>query len=253
MEWITDPAIWVSFLTLAFLEIVLGIDNVVFISIVAEKLPPGQRAWARTIGLLLALVMRVVLLFSAVWLIGLTETLFTLFGQEFSWRDLILLGGGLFLLTKGTFEIHETIEDDDDEHDGVVQATFGMVILQIMVLDAVFSIDSVITAVGMTDNFAVMVAAVSTAIAVMILAAGPVSSFIERHPTTKMLALSFLLLIGMSLVADGLGMHIPRAYLYFAIAFSLGVEILNLLYVRGQRQKGQARQRMGRGRRKAKE
>ncbi len=228
MEQLLDPQLALSFLTLAFLEIILGIDNVIFISVVASKLPEEQQARARFIGLTGALLMRVALLFSIVWIIGLTKPIFTLWGHEVSWRDLILIGGGMFLLAKGTMEIHETIEGGEESHGDGSKAVFGIIILQIMALDVVFSLDSVITAVGLTDNVGVMIAAVASAIVVMMAAAGPVSDFIHKHPTTKMLALSFLLLIGMALVADGIGFHMPRGYLYFAIGFSLIVEVLNL-------------------------
>ncbi|MGF1453954.1 MAG: TerC family protein [Alphaproteobacteria bacterium] len=228
MEQFFDPQIGLSFLTLAFLEIILGIDNVIFISVVASKLPEEQQARARFIGLTGALLMRVALLFSIVWIIGLTKPIFSVFGHDVSWRDLILIGGGMFLLAKGTMEIHETIEGEEESQNGGSKAVFGLIILQIMALDVVFSLDSVITAVGLTDNIAVMIAAVSVAIVVMMAAAAPVSDFIHKHPTTKMLALSFLLLIGMALVADGIGFHVPRGYLYFAIGFSLLVEVLNL-------------------------
>ncbi len=239
MEAFLDPQIAMSFLTLAFLEIILGIDNVIFISVVAAKLPEEQQPRARMIGLTGALLMRVALLFSIVWIIGLTKPLFTVFGQDVSWRDLILIGGGLFLLAKGTMEIHETIEGEHSEAKGGQQAVFGFVILQIMALDVVFSIDSVITAVGLTDKVSVMIAAVSVAIVVMMAAAGPVSDFIKRHPTAKMLALSFLLLIGMALVADGLHFHVPRGYLYFAIGFSLLVEALNLFARKARKKRTQ--------------
>lgn len=240
MEWISDPQIWLSFATLAFLEIVLGIDNVIFISVVASKLPEEQQAPARFIGLTLALVMRVALLGAVVWVIGLTQPVFSLLGHDFSWRDLILIGGGLFLLAKATTEIHHTIDGDHAEDPHAAPAVFGIVIMQIVALDAIFSLDSVITAVGMTDNLGVIIAAVVLAIAVMLAAAGPVSAFIERHKTTKMLALSFLLLIGMTLMADGFGLHLPRGYLYFAIAFSILVEALNLA-AQSNRRKARAR------------
>lgn len=220
--------IWAALLSLTALEIVLGIDNLVFLSVTASRLPPHQRAAAQRIGLILALGMRIVLLASAVWLAGLTEPLVELFGHAVSWRDLIMLGGGLFLLAKGTAEIHHAVEGDHAEKPSTATATFALVIGQIVMLDLVFSVDSVITAIGMTDVFGVMVAAVTIAIGVMMFAATPVSNFIHAHPTAKMLALSFLLLIGVALLADGLHFHIPRGYLYFAIAFSISVEALNL-------------------------
>jgi len=242
LELLSNPDVWLSFATLAALEVVLGIDNLVFISIVADKLPKEQQARARQIGLMAALGMRVLMLLGITWIVGLTAPVFTLAGFEASWRDIILLGGGIFLLVKGTLEIHHTVEGDGD-HGGPkkASATFLMAVGQIIVLDLVFSLDSIITAVGMTDQIEVMIAAVVFAILVMLFAASPVSAFIHKHPTTKMLALSFLLLIGMSLVADGLHFHIPREYLYFAIAFSIIVEGLNLLAKAAQRRKAEAR------------
>jgi predicted tellurium resistance membrane protein TerC len=227
MEWMSDPAIWASLATLTALEIVLGIDNVIFLSVITSRLPEHQQPLARRLGLALALLMRVALLFGIVWITRLEATLFSVFDVDFSWRDLILMGGGLFLLVKGTLEIHDTIEGEH-AHGGVGSAAFGVVVMQIVALDLIFSLDSVITAVGMAQHVEVMIAAVCIAILVMLLAAEPVSAFIKRHPTTKMLALSFLLLVGVALVADGLGFHIPRGYLYFAIAFSIMVEMLNL-------------------------
>lgn len=227
-EWILDVDIWASLLTLTALEIVLGIDNVIFISVVAARLPADRQRSAQRLGLALALIGRVALLASLVWIIGLTQPLFEIGGLAISWRDLILIAGGLFLLAKGTMEIHETVEGDDDVASTAAPRSYASAIGQILVLDIVFSIDSVITAVGMSQHLPVMIAAVVIAILVMLLAAGPVSDFIQRHPTSKMLALSFLLLVGMALVADGLHYHVPRGYLYFAIAFSAGVEALNL-------------------------
>lgn len=229
IDMLLSPEIIISFLTLAVLEIVLGIDNIIFLSIISEKLPPKQQPLARRIGLLLALGMRIVLLSMILWIAHLTTPIFTVWDHAVSWRDIIMLVGGAFLLVKGTLEIHHHIEGDGHEKTtGVAQATFAAVIMQIVVIDVVFSLDSVITAVGMTDNMPVMIAAVVAAIAVMMLAAEPVSAFVQKHPTVKMLALSFLLLIGMALIADGLHFHIPKGYLYFAVAFSLGVEMLNL-------------------------
>ena len=229
LELLYDPHAWASLLTLTVLEIVLGIDNIIFISIVAGRLPPEQQAKARTIGLMLALVMRIILLSLIFWIAHLTAPLFAVFGNEISWRDIILIGGGLFLLVKGTMEIHHTVEGDEGEKTtSLKQVTFGAVLAQIAVLDIVFSLDSVITAVGMADEKAVMIAAVVIAIGVMMFAAKPVSDFVNAHPTVKMLALSFLLLVGMALIADGFDVHIPRGYLYFAVAFSLAVECLNL-------------------------
>lgn len=238
MELLADPAVWASLFTLTMLEIVLGIDNVIFISILVGKLEESQRDRARILGLGAALVMRVILLIGIVWIIGLTKPLFTLFDHAYSWRDIILVIGGGFLLAKGTVEIHETIEGEEAHlADGARHAAFGMVIIQIMLLDVVFSLDSVLTAIGMTDQLAIMIAAVVIAMAAMVWASGPISRFIEEHPTTKMLALSFLLLIGMALVADGVGFHIPRGYLYFSIVFSMLVEILNLMRTSRRRRK----------------
>jgi len=228
IAWLSNPEIWASLLTLTALEIVLGIDNVIFISIVAARLPEAEQARARVLGLAGALAMRVVLLAGIVWIIGLTRPILTVFDFALSWRDLILLGGGLFLLAKGTYEIHETVEGERDEAAAAARAGFAVVVAQIMLLDLVFSLDSVITAIGMVQDLPVMIAAVVIAMIIMLVAAAPVSDFILRHPTTKMLALSFLLLVGVALVADGLHFHIPRGYLYFAIAFSIGVEALNL-------------------------
>ena len=229
MSLLYSPEAWASLLTLTVLEIVLGIDNIIFISIIAAKLPASQQAKARNIGLTLAMVMRIVLLMLIFWIAHLTAPLFSILGNEISWRDIILIGGGLFLLVKGTMEIHHTVEGEEEEKGtSLKQVTFGAVLAQIAVLDIVFSLDSVITAVGMADERAVMIAAVVIAIGVMMFAAKPVSDFVNAHPTVKMLALSFLLLVGMALIADGFDVHIPRGYLYFAVAFSLGVECLNL-------------------------
>ena len=229
IEWLTNPEILASLVTLTILEIVLGIDNIIFISIVASRLPREKQILAQRVGLGLALGMRVVLLSMIVWIAGLTAPLFSVMDHEVSWRDIILIVGGLFLLVKGTMEIHHHVEGDEEMKEGTKKAvTFGAVIGQILILDVVFSLDSVITAVGMADDLAVMISAVVIAIAVMMFAADPVSRFVNTHPTVKVLALSFLLLVGMALVADGLHYHIPRGYLYFAVAFSLGVECLNL-------------------------
>jgi predicted tellurium resistance membrane protein TerC len=228
-DWISDPQAWIALMTLTALEIVLGIDNVVFISILADKLPRDQQARARVIGLALAMFGRVALLLSIAWIMRLTTDLFTILGEGFSGRDLILITGGLFLIGKSTFEIHDKMEGDDS-HLSTDRAvtSFMSVIIQILLLDLVFSLDSVITAVGMADDVPVMVAAVVIAVAVMMVSAGAVSKFIAHHPTIKMLALSFLLLIGMMLVADGFGQHVPKGYIYSAMAFSLFVELLNL-------------------------
>ena len=229
MDWLTEPQAWISLLTLTGLEIVLGIDNIIFISILAGKLPPEQQAKARQLGLSLALITRLLLLASIAWMAKLTTPLFTFIGHGVSGRDLILIIGGLFLLVKGTMEIHEKLEGED-AHDRPVQAAakFSRVIVQILLLDVVFSLDSVITAVGMAQHLAIMMIAVVLAMGVMLLSAGAISEFVNRHPTLKILALSFLLLIGVTLVAEGTGMHIPKGYVYFAMAFSFGVEMLNL-------------------------
>lgn len=238
MELLFDPQAWASFLTLSFLEIVLGIDNLLFIAIAVEKLPEEHRDKARRIGLLGALGLRVALLFALTWVIGLTAPIVTMFGFALSWRDVILGAGGLFLLWKGTTEIHEEMEPDTEDEGAMRKpASLVGIVTQIMILDLVFSLDSVITAVGMTDEIPIMVAAVSVAILIMLFASAPVAGFIQRHPTTKMLALSFLLLVGVALVADGLHFHIPRAYLYFAIAFSMMVEALNLIAARRRKRK----------------
>ena len=229
-DWVADPAIWASLVTLTVLEIVLGIDNIVFISVIVGKLPPEQAKRARQIGLLMALGFRILFLLTLFWLIGLTKPLFTIFGEEISWRDLVLFAGGAFLLVKATQEIHRDVEGNGEESTGAkVGASFGMVVAQIALIDLVFSIDSIITAIGMAEHIGVMIAAVVIAIAVMYVASGPVADFIHRHPTTRMLALAFLLMIGIALIADGAGFHIPRGYLYVAMAFSAGVEFLNVV------------------------
>lgn len=229
LDFLRDPKVWLSFLTLSLMEIVLGIDNVIFISLLVSKLPPERQLTARTLGLTLALAMRVIFLVSIVWITRLVEPVFELAGMGFSWRDLILLGGGVFLIAKATTEIHTTIDAKAEATGADPARLFALVITQIVLLDLVFSIDSVLTAIGMSDILGVMIAAVFVAILIMLFASGPLSRFIERHPTTKILALAFLLMIGIALVADGLEFHIPRGYLYFAIAFSVGVEALNLL------------------------
>lgn len=230
MQWLFDPAIWASLVALTAMEIVLGIDNVVFISVIASRLPKRQRDRIRQIGLLLALVFRVAMLFAITWLIGLRAPLFTLFDNEVSWRDVILIAGGLFLIVKATREIHENIEGATDETGANknVVSSFWSFIIQIALIDLVFSVDSIITAIGMAEHVEVMVAAVIISMIVMYLASGPVSDFIERHPTTKMLALSFLFLIGAALVADGFDFHIPRGYIYFAMGFAAIVESMNV-------------------------
>lgn len=228
MEWLADPQIWIALITLTALEIVLGIDNVIFISILAGKLPPEQQEKARRIGLLLALATRIGLLFSLTWIMQLTAPLFTLLNNDISGRDIILITGGLFLLAKSTHEIHQKLEGEEGHVSSHIRPSFKNVIIQIMLLDIVFSLDSVITAVGMVKEIGVMIAAVIIAVGFMLLFSGYISRFVERHPTIKMLALSFLLLIGVTLIADGLDFHIPKGYIYFAMAFSVFVEILNL-------------------------
>jgi predicted tellurium resistance membrane protein TerC len=228
LDLLSDPSVWIAFLTLTSLEIVLGIDNVVFISILADKLPAAQRRKARRLGLGLAMLMRILLVMSVAWIVKLTDPLFTLFHHGVSWRDLVLIAGGLFLLGKATHEIHGSLEGGRGHAAARVGATFSGVITQILLLDLVFSVDSVITAVGLTDIVPVMVAAVIVAVAVMLLAAEPIGNFVSRHPTVRMLALSFLIMIGGLLVAEGFGQHIPHGYVYFAMAFAVGVEMLNL-------------------------
>lgn len=231
MEWISDPQVWLSLFTLSALEIVLGIDNLVFLAILAGRLPEQQRPAARRLGLGFALITRLALLGSLAWIVGLTDPVFSIFTKAVSWRDIILIGGGVFLLAKATHEIHGSLEGEADAAEGAataVTAGFISTIVQIGVLDIVFSLDSVITAVGMAQNLWVMATAVIIAVIVMLVAASPLSDFVAKHPTIKMLALSFLLLVGMSLVADGMGYHIPKGYLYFAMGFSVLVEALNL-------------------------
>jgi predicted tellurium resistance membrane protein TerC len=237
--WITDPQIWLSLVTLSALEIVLGIDNLVFIAILTGRLPAHQRALGRKVGLALALITRLMLLATLAWIVGLTEPVFTLVDRGFSWRDLILIGGGLFLLYKATVEIHEMVEHDEekaDDHAGAAGVTFRGVVIQIAIIDIIFSLDSVITAVGMADKLWVMVVAVVVAMIIMIIASNPLANFVAAHPTVKMLALSFLLLIGVILIADGFGLHVPKGYVYFALFFSVAVETLNH-WVRRRRQR----------------
>lgn len=236
LELLTSPEAWVSLLTLTVLEIVLGIDNIIFLSIVTSKLPKDQQPRARFIGLALALIARLVLLLGLAWMTKLIAPIFHIGEFAVSWRDLVLFFGGVFLIYKGTAEMHEMLEGQEPgSTEGT--ATFGAVIVQIMVIDMVFSLDSVITAIGIAEHIPVMVVAILIAIAVMLFAAGPVSGFVDRHPTVKMLALAFLLLVGAALVADGLHFHIPRIYLYFAIGFSIGVEALNLFAARARNRK----------------
>ena len=233
MEWMTTAEGWIALLTLTVLEIVLGIDNIVFISILAGKLPPAQRARARKVGLMLAMVMRVALLLTITWVMRLTNPLFEVLSQAISGRDLILIIGGLFLLAKSTREIHDKLEGEEGHASAKVVASFSAVIVQIMLLDVVFSLDSVITAVGMAEDVAVMIIAVIVAVGVMLLSSSAIGEFVERHPTVKMLALSFLILIGVSLMAEGFDQHIPKGYIYFAMGFSVFVEMINLR-VRGK-------------------
>lgn len=227
-EWIYMPEAWIALATLTALEIVLGIDNIIFISILVGRLPAAQRDKARTIGLTLAMVSRLALLFSLTWIMTLTEPLFSVLGEDISGRDIILLLGGLFLLAKSTLEIHHALEGPSESDKNVVTASFMSILVQIAILDIVFSLDSVITAVGLAEHLSVMVIAVVISVGIMLLAAKSVSEFVERHPTIKMLALSFLILIGMTLVGEGLGFHVPKGYVYFAMAFSLLVEMLNI-------------------------
>jgi len=242
LDLLTDPHVWASFLALSAMEIVLGIDNVVFISVLVARMPPQQRLMARRIGLSLALIFRIIMLAGIVWFIHLTTPIFSLWGYDFSWRDLVLLAGGLFLLVKGTREIHDNIEGDEEMTAGKAASnSMASAIFQIALIDLVFSVDSIITAVGMADHIEVMIAAVIVAIIVMYLASEPVAAFIERYPTTKMLALSFLLLIGAALVADAFHFHIPRGYIYFAMAFSAAVEAINVLMMRNKRRAKAAR------------
>jgi len=228
VELLLNPEIWIAFLTLTALEIVLGIDNIIFISILTSRLPPHQQARARFLGLGLAMLMRLLLLFTLTWIMRLTENLFSVLGEGISGRDLILLGGGAFLIAKATREVHNSLEGEEHGHGGPPVASMGAVLVQIAVIDMVFSLDSVITAVGMVREIEVMVAAVVTAVAVMMLAAGSISRFVESHPTVKMLALSFLILVGFTLVGEGLDFHTPKGYIYTAMAFSFGVEMLNI-------------------------
>jgi predicted tellurium resistance membrane protein TerC len=228
MDWMTDPANWIALGTLSVMEVVLGIDNVIFISILADKLPREQRDKARLLGLALAMIMRIMLLFALTWMIKLTAPLFSVLGQEISGRDLILITGGLFLIGKSTHEIHQKLEGEEGGSERRVRVSFRSVLIQILLLDIVFSLDSVITAVGMVDKVGIMIAAVIIAVGFMMLFSKPISNFVDKHPTIKVLALSFLLLIGVVLVADGMGQHISKGYIYFAMAFSVFVEVINL-------------------------
>ncbi len=228
MEWLTDPQAWIALVTLTALEIVLGIDNIIFISILAGKLPVHQQEKARITGLALAMFTRVGLLFSLTWLMGLTAPLFSVVSREVSGRDLILIAGGLFLLAKSTMEIHDKLEGEEGHSSTKAAVSFAGIIVQILLLDIVFSLDSIITAIGMANRLVVMVLAVVIAVGFMMFFSGKISAFVEQHPTIKMLALSFLILIGVALIGDGFGMHIPKGYIYFAMAFSVGVEMLNM-------------------------
>jgi predicted tellurium resistance membrane protein TerC len=234
LDGLTDPQIWVSLVTLTALEIVLGIDNLVFIAIVAGRLPPARQNSARQVGLALALITRLALLASIVWIIGLTRPLFDLFGEPVSWRNIVLIAGGLFLIYKGTREIHRRLEGEGQE-EASGRTSFTGVVAQIMLLDVIFSLDSVITAVGMANSLWVMASAIIVAVLIMLVASKPLADFVERHPTVKMLALSFLLLIGMTLIADGVGFDVPKGYVYAAIGFSVGVETLNQFAARRRR------------------
>ena len=238
MELLTSPEAWAALLTLTALEIVLGIDNVIFLSVIVSRIPPEQAERARKIGLALALVFRIALLSVLVWLIGLTQPVFTVGNFELSWRDIILLGGGLFLIAKATHEIHAEVEARDDEGDAKPKASaFFWVIVQIIVIDLVFSLDSIITAIGMAQDLEIMIAAVVIAVGVMYVSSGPVAAFVAEHPTTKMLALAFLVLIGVALVADGAHFHIPRSFIYVAICFSAAVEAFNIMAKRNRRKR----------------
>ena len=229
MEWLFDPHAWLALATLTALEIVLGVDNIIFISVLCGRLPEHQRARARTIGLALAMLTRLGLLFALTWIMTLTAPLFAVFGKEVSGRDLILIGGGLFLLWKSVHEIHNSLEGEEGADAGVAAAAgFGAVIAQIAVIDIVFSLDSVITAVGMVDELAIMVIAIVLAVGVMLFSAGPIGEFVDRHPTIKILALAFLILVGVALIGEGWDLHIPKGYIYFAMAFAVAVEMLNI-------------------------
>ena len=237
MELLTNPQAWMAFATLTALELVLGIDNIIFISILVDKLPKERREFARRIGLFMAMFMRIGLLLLLAWIVGLVAPLFSVMGQAISGRDLILILGGLFLIWKSTGEVHQSLEGEDEGHGSkAVKATFAAVILQIMVVDMVFSLDSIITAVGMVDDVRIMIAAVIVSVALMMVFAGPIGRFVSDHPTIKMLALAFLVVVGVVLVAEGFGHHVPKGYIYFAMAFSLGVEMLNI-----RRRKGKAK------------
>jgi predicted tellurium resistance membrane protein TerC len=242
-EWIATPEAWIALATLTALEIVLGVDNIIFISILVGRLPARQRDLARRLGLGLAMVARLGLLFSIAWVMGLTEPWFAVLGEEISGRDVILIVGGLFLLAKSTHEIHNALEGESGGHGGVAAASFGAVLAQIAVLDIVFSLDSVITAVGLVDHVSIMAIAIVLAVGVMLLAAKAIGEFVDAHPTIKMLALSFLILVGVTLMAEGFDVHVPKGYIYFAMAFSIGVEMLNMR-IRRRREPMALRKRM---------
>jgi predicted tellurium resistance membrane protein TerC len=248
MEWLADPHAWLALVTLATLEIVLGVDNIIFITILVGRLPEHQRARARTLGLGFAMLTRIGLLLSLTWIMTLTQPLFSLVGKDISGRDLILIGGGLFLLWKSVHEVHNALEGEVPEQRaaGTAATTFGALILQIAIIDIVFSLDSVITAVGMVDEVAIMIAAIVIAVGVMMFAAGPIGNFVDRYPTIKMLALSFLTLIGVALIGEGWDLHIPKGYIYFAMAFSVAVEILNIRVRAKRREPVQLRRHMPR-------
>jgi predicted tellurium resistance membrane protein TerC len=242
MDWISDPNSWLALATLTTLEIVLGVDNIIFISILAARLPAHQQARARTVGLAVAMLTRLALLASITWIMSLTEPWFSVFDRDVSGRDLILFGGGLFLIWKSVNEIHASLEGEEPGAGKAVAVTFAAVIGQIAILDVVFSLDSVITAVGLAEDIAIMAIAIVIAVGVMMFAAGPISAFVDQHPTVKMLALSFLVLVGVALVAEGWGFHIPKGYIYFSMAFAIGVEMLNLRLRRKKQQPVRLRQ-----------
>ena len=230
MELLTDPQAWIAFATLTALELVLGIDNIIFISILVDKLPPEKREWVRRVGLFMAMFMRIGLLLLLSVIVGLVQPLFTVFGQDISGRDLILLLGGLFLIWKSTGEIHQSLEGEEEHGSSVAKNTVGAILVQIMIIDLVFSLDSIITAVGMVDEVEIMIAAVVASVGLMMVFASPIGRFVSAHPSIKMLALAFLVVVGVVLMAEGLGHHVPKGYIYFAMAFSLGVEMLNIRF-----------------------
>ncbi|KQU91657.1 hypothetical protein ASC78_01650 [Variovorax sp. Root318D1] len=228
LELLTDPQVWIAFATLTALELVLGIDNIIFIAILVDKLPPANREFARRVGLVLAMVMRIGLLLVLAWIVGLVAPLFSVFNQEISGRDLVLILGGLFLIWKSTTEVHQSLEGEHEQKSSAAKATLASVMLQIVLVDMVFSLDSIITAVGMVDDVRIMIAAVIASVLLMMLFAGPIGRFVSDHPTIKMLALAFLVVVGVVLVAEGFDHHVPKGYVYFAMAFSVGVEMLNI-------------------------